>query len=225
MNCCSPSGYESIFGAKTAQRDARRDRRKGLADTAAWLRDSLIAGGVGGTSVLEVGSGIGALQMELVGAGAGTATNLELVDSYEAAVHDLIAERGLEGQISRRIGDVVAEPALVPGADVVIMHRVICCYPDAERLVAEGCEHAYDRIAITIPRERWWLRLGFGAMNTFWRLRRVDFRSYVHPVATIIATARSHDFYVRAETFGPIWQSLVLQRSTNPSRTGGSSWQ
>ena len=30
MNCCTPTGYRTIFGTKTVERDARRYRRKGL---------------------------------------------------------------------------------------------------------------------------------------------------------------------------------------------------
>jgi magnesium-protoporphyrin O-methyltransferase len=77
MNCCTPTGYRTIFGAKTVQRDARRYRRKGLTGSAGWLRDALSEDGVSERSVLEVGGGIGSLQIELLEAGASHATNVE----------------------------------------------------------------------------------------------------------------------------------------------------
>src|SRR5436190_4335179 len=151
MSCCTPAGYRTIFGGETADRDARRYREKGLTVSAAWLRDALAGDGVGGSSVVEVGGGIGALQVELLEAGAGHAANIELVESYEPAARDLIAQRGLKGRIDRRIGDFAEQPEIVPPADIVVMHRVVCCYPDADRLMSEACAHARDRVAVTIP--------------------------------------------------------------------------
>jgi len=212
MSCCTPAGYRTIFGAKTVERDARRYRRKGLTGSAAWLRDAVMAGGVAGRSVAEIGGGIGALQVELVEAGAARAANVEIVETYEAAARELIAERGVEGRVERRIGDVVREPELAPAADVVVMHRVLCCYPDAERLMSEACAHARERIAITIPTERRWVRLGFGTLNAWLRLRRVPFRAYVHPFDAIAAAAAEQGFRLSRRSSGQLWQSSIFER-------------
>lgn len=213
MSCCTPAGYRTIFGSGTADRDARRYREKGLTGSAAWLRDALAREGVDGATVVEVGGGIGALQLELLAAGAARAANIELVDSYEATARDLIAAHGLKGRIDRRLGDFAEQPELAAAADIVVMHRVICCYPDADRLMAEACGHANDRIAITIPRQTWWIRLGFTAMNAWLRVRRIDFRGFVHPPARIQAAARAQRFEVTHETRGLLWRSMIFQRA------------
>ncbi|HEX2378907.1 MAG TPA: hypothetical protein VHI30_15170 [Gaiellales bacterium] len=213
MSCCTPAGYRTIFGARTVERDARRYRRKGLTGSAAWLRDALVAGGVDGRAVSEIGGGIGALQIELVEAGAARAANVEIVETYEPAARELIAEHGVEGRVERRIGDVVGDPELAPAADIVVMHRVICCYPDADRLMSEGCVHARERVAITIPTERWWVRLGVGAMNAWLRLRRVPFQAYVHPYEQVAAAAERHGFRVARQSAGRLWQSSIFERA------------
>jgi magnesium-protoporphyrin O-methyltransferase len=181
--------------------------------TAAWLRDALVREGVDGRSVLEIGGGVGAVQIELLRAGAARAENVEMVSSYESAAGDLIAEYGLEGRVGRSLGDIVADPGIAETADIVVMHRVICCYPDAAGLIGAGCDHARDRLAITIPRESWWVRLGFGAMNAWLRLRRVAFRSYVHPVGPMLEAAGAHGFQPVDRTAGPLWESVILQRT------------
>jgi len=66
MNCCTPTGYRTIFGAKTVQRDARRYRRKGLTGSAGWLRNALSEDGVTERSVLEVGGGIDVWMMKRI---------------------------------------------------------------------------------------------------------------------------------------------------------------
>ena len=212
MNCCTPAGYESFFGAQV-ERDARRFRRKGLTGTAAWLRDALVGEGVDERSVLEIGGGIGSMQIELLEAGASRAENVEVVSSYESVAGELAAEHGLEGRIARSLGDVVSDPGIAGPADIVVMHRVICCYPDAAGLIGAACDHARDRIAITIPRESWWVRFEFGAMNAWLRLRRVAFRAYVHPLAPMLEAAGAHGFEPSAHTSGPLWQSVILRRT------------
>ena len=132
MNCCTPTGYRTIFGAKTVQRDARRYRRKGLTGSAGWLRNALSEDGVTERSVLEVGGGIGSLQIELLEAGASHATNVEIIDNYEATARSLMSEHGVDDRVERHIADFAVQPERLPAADIVIMHRVICCYPDPE---------------------------------------------------------------------------------------------
>ncbi len=214
MSCCTPTGYGAIFGAKTVERDARRYRRKGLTGSARWLLHTLIDDGVDGVSVLEVGGGIGGLQLELLKAGAASTANVEIVDSYEATARALITEGGMAGRVERRVADFAQCPEAVPAADIVIMHRVICCYPDPQALITAACARAGDRIAITIPRETWWVKLGFRGMNTCLRLRRIAFRGYVHPPAQMIRLADSCGFHSAHHQRGALWESVVLQRGT-----------
>jgi magnesium-protoporphyrin O-methyltransferase len=213
VSCCTPAGYRTIFGAKAAEREARRYRRRGLAGSARWLEEALEGAGVTGRSVLEIGGGIGGLQIELLEAGADRATNVEIIDTYERVAEALISERDLGGRVERRIADFGAAAGETPPADLVILHRVICCYPDAGGLMDAACTHARERVAITIPRESAWIRLGFGMMNAWLRLRRIDFRAYVHPLEPMLAIAGDRGFQVADRQRGALWQSLVLERT------------
>ena len=213
MSCCTPSGYRTIFGAKTAEREARRYRRKGLAGTARWLADALESAGVGGRSVLEIGGGVGGLQIELLEAGADHATNVEIIETYEGVAEALISEHDLGGRVERRIADFGAVAEETPSADLVVLHRVLCCSPDAGRLMDAACTHARERVAITIPRESGWIRLGSGVMNAWFRTRRIEFRIYVHPLDAMLAVAGRRGFEVAHRQRGALWQSLVLERA------------
>jgi len=212
MSCCTPAGYRTIFGSKTAEREARRYRRRGLPGSARWLVHTLTTAGVKGRSVLEVGGGVGGLQIELLEAGADRSTNVEIIDTYEPAAEALIAERDLGGRVERRIDDFAAAAAETPPADLVVLHRVICCYPDAHVLIDAACGHAHERVAITIPRESAWIRVGLGAMNAWLRMRRIAFRSYVHPLEPMLAVAAGRGFRMAERHHGVVWQSFVLER-------------
>ena len=50
----------------------------------------------------------------------------------------LVREAGLEGRAERRLHDIAEDPAGVEPADVVVLHRVVCCYPDYEQLLGRS---------------------------------------------------------------------------------------
>src|ERR687883_1537871 len=104
--CCTPSGYRKIFGERTARRDVRKYRRRGLDRAARRIVGFLTDGGVGGDSVLEVGGGVGTIQLELLKAGAAKATNVELSPEYEPYAAELLDG---DTRVERRIGDFVRD--------------------------------------------------------------------------------------------------------------------
>ena len=207
--CCDPIAYRRLFSRKSAARDLRRYRERGLNGTSREL--AALAGDVQGASVLDVGGGIGAIELELLEAGAARATNIELSGGYEEAAGELIAERGLEGRVDRRVGDFVT--ADVEPLDVVVLQRVVCCYPDADALVGTAADHTKRTLLLTYPQERVWMRAGLRLINAWLRLTRCGFRTYVHPVAAIVTSAETRGLRLeRLERHGLLWESAVFAR-------------
>jgi Methyltransferase domain len=214
VSCCGPPprGYTRIFSKRAARRDAKRYRRDGLDDTAAAMVGFLRERGLDGASVLEIGGGVGAIQVELLESGAERAMNLELSPEYEEEAGNLAREHGLEGRIERRFGDVVQAPELAGEADAVVMHRVVCCYPDYDALVGAAAERAHRYLVMSFPRPRWAVRVGLGAMNVFARLLRWEYRTWVHPPEAIVAAAEARGLTLARESSGPVWQVAALER-------------
>lgn len=212
MTCCPPKGYTKLFSRRAARRDAKRYREKGLDDTAEEMVGFLRARGVAGSSVLEIGGGVGAIQLELLQAGAARATNLELSPEYEATAAELARELGLEGRVERRLGDVVEEPDLAGEADAVVMHRVVCCYPDYDALVGAAAERARRYLVMSFPRPRWLIRAGLGAMNVAARVLRWEYRTWVHAPEALVAAAERRGLTLAEVTRGRIWQVAALER-------------
>ncbi len=213
--CCTPppqSEYRRFFNRRIAGLDLRRYRRKGLPRTA---RDLVaLAGDVEGATVLEVGGGIGTLGLELLDAGAAGVTNVELSGGYEDAATALLEERGAADRVERRVGDFVADADAIPPHDVVVLHRVVCCYPDADALVAAAAARARRALLLTYPRERALTRAGFRAVNAWLRFRRCGFRTFVHPVAAIAAAAAREGLAPGGRAAeGAIWENAVFRRA------------
>jgi hypothetical protein len=211
--CCSPKGYRWVFSERSARAEAKRYRRKGLDSTSRRIVDFLVAQGVEDRTVLEVGGGIGAIQIELLKAGASRATSVELTPTYEDEARGLLEEAGLADRVDRKLMDFAQEAGQVAPADVVIMNRVICCYPDMPRLAGAAAGHARQVLVMSYPRYMWWTRIGLGMGNAMLRLLRREFHIFVHRPDRIIATSRAQGLEPVLDQSGLLWTVAGLRRS------------
>jgi 2-polyprenyl-3-methyl-5-hydroxy-6-metoxy-1,4-benzoquinol methylase len=212
VSCCPPKGYTKLFSKRAARRDAKRYRRDGVDETAEEMISFVRGRGIEGTSVLEIGGGVGAIQLELLKAGAAQATNLELSPEYEEVARELAREQGVADRVERRLGDVVSQPDLAGGADAVVMHRVVCCYPDYDALVGAAAERARRVLVMSFPRPRLLIRLGLGAVNLAARMLRWEYRTWVHPPEAVVVAAERRGLALAYEIRGTIWQVAGLER-------------
>jgi Methyltransferase domain len=212
MNGCCATGYERFFGPRLARRDARRYRRRGLDDTAQRLVDELASRGLG-ASALEVGGGVGAIELELLKKGVERATIVELSHGYDEEATTLAREAQVEERIERRHGDFAEQESLVDPADVVVMHKVVCCYPDPEKLVGAAARHSRRLLALSFPRDTWWLRLAVRVGNVWFRLIG-GIETFLHEPARVVAIAESAGLKaVLHEPSGRIWRVAVFERA------------
>jgi magnesium-protoporphyrin O-methyltransferase len=208
--CCEPDGYGDLFGARFARHLAKRYRRRGLDKTAARMVAFLTDHGIEGASVLEIGGGVGDLHLELLRHGAAHATNLELVDSYEADAMALADDAGVADRISRRQLDLAVAPEAVEAHDIVVLHRVVCCYPDAERLLTTAADHATRLLVFSHPRANIFNRAVFAAENLFFRLRRNPFRAFVHDPSAMKTAAEHGRLHTAYRHDGMVWRIVGL---------------
>ncbi len=189
---------------------ARRYRRRGL-DPTARLLFAAVRGK--GRTVLELGGGVGEIEIELLRAGAERATNVELSSAYEPEGRRLLREAGLEQRVEWRYGDIVANPDLAEPADVVVMHRVVCCYPDMPALVGAAAQKTRNALALSFPRDTWWMRFFARAFNRWRRFRGDEFRFFVHRPALIVDTATKKGLRLTQTHTGRVWQTAALERA------------
>jgi hypothetical protein len=212
-DCCSPRGYRRIFSERNARLEADRYRRKGLDEISRRIVEFLKERGVEGRSVLEIGGGIGGIQLELLKAGAARSVSIELTPTYEEAAGGLLREAGLEDRVERRISDFAETAAAVEPADIVVMNRVVCCYPDMPKLIGAAADHAREVMVLSFPRRTLWTRLGLPIANfALWAFRR-EFHIFLHPPAKILASSEEHGLRTVSNRSGLVWTVAALQRS------------
>jgi tRNA G37 N-methylase Trm5 len=212
-DCCSPKGYQWIFSEKTARADAKSYRRKGLDPTSRRIVDYLKERGVQGRTVLEVGGGVGAIQIELLKSGATSAISVELTPTYEQVALELLHEAGFEDRVERKVMDFVDAADDVAAADIVVMNRVVCCYPDLPRLESAAADHARQTLVMSFPKERWWTRIVVWMANVGMAMTRRQFRIFLHPVAQIVAVGESHGLKRSVTRAGRFWEIAMMQRA------------
>lgn len=185
--CCDPAEYDDVFTSKYARRLAKSFRASGLDDTATKMADFVTDQAVEGATVLEIGGGVGGLHVELLRRGASRATNIELSTAYEGEAARLLAESGLTDRVSRRNADLVADPAAAPDADIVVLHRVVCCYPDFPALLGVAADHARRMLVFSYPRPRLLTRAETAVENLGYAVRGRTFRTFVHSPEAMLA--------------------------------------
>jgi magnesium-protoporphyrin O-methyltransferase len=210
--CCDPDGYEAVFSDRFARRQARRYRRRGLNGTEARIVGFLADRGLEGASVLEIGGGVGEIQVELLRHGASHVTNTEISPNYEEEAAALLETAGLQGRVTRRMVDVATAPDDVAEADVVVLHRVVCCYPDYERLLSAAGSHARRMLVFSHPSPHPVTRAVMGWDNLVRRVRGNDFRSFIHPPQAMVDTLRAQGLTATYRHRGWSWHVVGLER-------------
>lgn len=211
-NCCTPKGYRWVFSEGRARADAKRYRRQGLDRTSRRIAELLKRDGVAGRSLLEVGGGVGAIQIDLLKAGVTRAVSIELTPTYEEAAGVLLREAGFVDRVERRVLDFAEAGGDVAPADIVIMNRVICCYPDMPRLAGTAADHARDVLVLSFPKQSWWTRIGLQLGNLLLRLGRREFQIFLHSPEQILAAVERHGLTTTSNRRGLFWQVVTLRR-------------
>jgi 2-polyprenyl-3-methyl-5-hydroxy-6-metoxy-1,4-benzoquinol methylase len=223
--CCNARGCDEFFSARMATRAAERYRKNGIDKTAKRMLGFLEERGIEGASVLEIGGGVGELQIELLKRGAVRTLNLELSAGYDGEATRLLREANVEGRAERRLHDLAADPDGVEAADVVVLHRVVCCYPDYERLLGAAADHARRLLVFSYPPRNVLSRFLLGSENLLLRPRRKEVRAFVHPPARMLAVVEDSGLR-RTYAHEPlVWQIAGFERGLAhaPLGAGGGS--
>ena len=215
MTGCCCQGVDEVFGERTARRDLRRYRRRGPSKPTRVLLDALGREGIDGATVLDIGGGVGAIQHELLDAGAARATAVEASDAYLRVAAEEAGRRGHADRVTVRRGDFVAVADAIERADVVTLDRVICCYPDMEALVGRSADRALRLYGLVYPRDSWWVAVAIRVTNVCMRTTRRAFRAHLHRTSAVDAVAREHGLVPKlARPAGPVWQVALYERGT-----------
>ncbi|MDX1428857.1 MAG: methyltransferase domain-containing protein [Rhodothermales bacterium] len=191
----------------------KRFRSRGPKRTTRWLIDALADGVTTGSSLLDIGGGVGEIQHELASHGVLSITNVDASSAYQERAREEAEARGYLPRADYRYGDFVQIAPQVDEADIVALDRVICCYDDVDALVGLSSAKARRLYGVVFPRSKWWTRVGFGMINLVQRLRRASFRAFLHSPVRVEQLLSDDGFYRVFHRESLVWRVSVYRRN------------
>ena len=220
-SCCAPSSINDLdgtFDAASAVKEAKRFLKRGAVRRTLRLIRPLLALPIPLASVLDIGCGAGAAHHELLRRGAAMlAVGVDVSAGYITAAasnsHLLwLRERTMYHNLDFALHAAQFEPAAA-----VIMDRVICCYPDLGQLLGAAAERSTRFLALSFPRNNWWVQLIGIAINSFSVFGRSSYRFFIHPEPEVLRVVRVAGLLpVDSCTFGA-WHLVTFARPAAPA--------
>ena len=190
-------------------------KSNGLTASSQVLLDFISSKGLGGKTVLEIGCGTGFFALETLRNGASSCVG---VDLSSAAIHEANAfakESGLEDRARFEVAN--AASTRQAASDVVVMDKVLCCYPDADALLKTASESSKELLGFVVPRDEGLMKpamkLGTTLINLVEKLRKTGFRIYLHPLRSIDNLLIGSGFQQANKAKSRFWLIFLYKRS------------
>ena len=212
MPCSQCRGIEAFFDDNEARSELKNYRKKGPRNTTRQLLNAIVERDPKDKTLLDIGGGVGAIQHELIKAGIRSAVSVDASSAYARVSLDETVVRGHADRLTHHLGDFVDLADSIECADIVTLDRVICCYDDASRLLERSTERATRMLGLVYPRDGLPNRAAVWLLNLGLRIRRSDFRLFIHPntlVTGILEGAGFRRVHLRKNL---IWQVVLYER-------------
>ncbi len=212
MSTCCQRAYDKEFDRSKAEKELRQYQANGLKKSSRPLRDILEGLPLQGSSLLDIGGGVGALTFELIKRGVSRSVYVDISSPYVQTFREEVERRLLETQVNSLQGDFLQVHPQIAPVDLVTLDKVICCYENYEDLIRYSSAKAKHWYAFTLPRHRWWVRWGQGIYQAANRLLGRSFTTYVHPTARIEEILQQAGFQKRRQSVRFFWTTMLFEK-------------
>lgn len=209
-NCCEMT--DNMFDETSAKSDIKEYRKRGPAKQTRMILEAVRSLNLKDVELLDIGGGIGAIHHDLLQDIARKATHVDASSAYLKEAKQESERRGNMDRIQFIHADFTDVAKDIPEVDVVTLDRVVCCYPDFRSLLTNASQHCRKAIAMTYPRETWYMKFGMGIINFFQRLRKDPFRVFIHPIHEIDALLNSQGLRRVSMKRIFVWEMALYQR-------------
>ena len=209
-NCCEIT--DNTFGEDDAKDDLKEYRRHGPANQTKLILEAVRSLGLKNAALLDVGGGIGTIHHELLKDVASTATHVDASSAYLKIATEEAKRLGHEAQVKFIHADFTDVAAELPQVDVVTLDRVVCCYPNMRELLKAAAGRSQKAIALTYPRETWYMKMAIAVMNFFQKVMKDPFRVFVHPVSGMESLLKEEGMRRVTTRRLFVWEMSLYQR-------------
>ncbi len=216
-DCCSPeiiNDLDQHFDKERAEDDALEYSENGLNARGEKMLAYLDSQSVGLKSALDIGCGSGGLHHELLL--RNLVKEVQAIDASSAFLDAALSnaqEMGIAEKIDYKHADFALHPEEADKADLMLMDRVICCYPELDGLLAPAIQKSKRYAVISYPKDGLFTRLYFAWKSIVKRLQRSPFRLYYHEPKHIRAIVINEGMQLVDESVEDDWQIDVYERA------------
>ena len=211
-NCCEIT--DNAFSEAEARAEIKTYRKRGPAKQTKLILEAIRSLGLKDAALLDIGGGIGAIHHELLNDVAHEATHVDASSAYLKEAKEETARRGNSERVEFIHADFTDVASNLPQVDIVTLDRVVCCYPDFRSLLKAAADHSRKAVALTYPRETWYMRIGLSIMNFVQRLLKDPFRVFLHPVSEMESLLKKEGFVKITVQRLFVWEMALYKRSS-----------
>lgn len=213
MNCCKHCiDAEDFFNLKTATSDLKRYNNKGPEKSTKYLIQAISDEKIQNATLLDIGGGIGAIPFELFNKGLQNVIHADASTAYQKVCSDEAFRRNLSEKFTFIHGDAVELKDQLPMCEIVTLDRVLFCYPDVEKLIEASISKSKQVYGVVYPRNRFYIKIGTRLINLWFRIKKSQFRTYMHDEEFIDQIINEHGFVKLSRKTTFLWQSVVYTK-------------
>ena len=208
-HCCDAN---HLFDDKQARKDLKKYKKKGAGKPTQRLIDGFSNIQLSGLSLLDIGGGIGIISLELFKLSLSKSMDVDASFAYVDVARKHAEDAGYESQTEFIIGDFVDHSEEIDLYDIVTLDKVVCCYPDIDKLLQSSLNKAKQYYGIVYPRDGFIARILTRLANFYFKLKGSEFRTYVHENRLISTSIENEGFERIYFTNSFPWRIAIYRR-------------
>jgi magnesium-protoporphyrin O-methyltransferase len=213
MTCSHCLDANNFFDTKAARKELKTYLKKGVTNPTKKLVDLLKEKNIQGSSLLDIGGGIGAIQFELYKEGIAKSTDVDASDAYLQVVKDQANERQIIDKMNFVKGDFMDVAGQVGMHDLVTLDKVICCYPNAKQLLTASLEKCNKFYGLIYPLDGIIANIAIFFARMYFKIIKSSFRPYIHSHKEVNQHIVLKGFVKRHEALAFPWKIYVYERA------------
>ncbi|MCX6132662.1 MAG: methyltransferase domain-containing protein [Ignavibacteriales bacterium] len=177
-----------------------------------YLLDGIGTAPLAGSTVLDIGCGVGSLHLSLLQRGAATSLGVDISEGMLQEARKFAEILGLKGRTEYVNGDFAALASSITACDITVLDKVVCCYEDICSLVISSTGKTKRVYALSHPKENILMKGLFKGHMALARILGWSFHPFWHDWAELEALVLSQGFSLTYKRTTLAWQVLVFRR-------------
>ena len=209
---CQCEGIEQLFSDTYARKELKAYRKNGASKSTLMLIAAIQAQKIESAKLLDIGGGVGAIQLALLKDSVASSTVVDASGGYLAVAMEEAERQALRERVSYHHGNFVDIAEKLSPADIVTLDKVICCYDDMPSLVSESVGLAKQYYGIVFPIENFLSQIQDFFYNLWMGITRNPYRSFLHPTLDIEAIIFEQGFKRVSYQRQALWQIILYRK-------------